>query len=129
MIGSLEPIIQKYSGDCVVAALAMALNQPYRLVSEAAVRVAVRPHTEGLWDTDMLRIARTFGAKFKRVYVADEVTGLVVVGKGRGKTAESHCAALFQGVVINPSDGLLWDLDTFVADGGWSVVAIWERIA
>jgi ABC-type bacteriocin/lantibiotic exporter with double-glycine peptidase domain len=128
MIVSLEPVMQKDIADCGVASLAMVLNVPYRIVSEEAMRIAANPHKTGLWETELEKIGRVFGARFKRVSSADDVTGLLVVVRGKGKSLACHIVALFQGVVINPADGLLWEYDTYLAQGKWSPASILERV-
>lgn len=130
MLASLEPIIQKDIADCAIAALAMALGRSYREVSEIAQLVGKRPHSRGLHTTEIDRIARHFGASFKRqrVVTNEDATGLLVLERGRRPKREFHIAALFQGVVINPADGLVWDFDTFLVRGEWKAKAILERV-
>lgn len=130
MLGSLEPIVQKDIADCGIAALAMVLGRSYREVSEIAQLVGKKPHSRGLHTTEIDRIAKHFGGAFKRqrIITNEEATGLLVLERGRKPNREFHIAALFQGVVINPADGLVWDFDTYLTQGEWKVSAILERI-
>jgi len=128
MLPTLEPIIQKTLTDCGLAALAMVLGRPYRDLSEMAAAICPRVRTSGIYMTDIARLAAAFGAKFKREKtLMDGVTGLLVVVRGRGQKRQAHITALFQGVVVDPTDGLLWDYDTYLAQG-WTVTAVLERV-
>jgi len=135
MLGSVECIVQKNINDCAIAALAMILGQPYRKVSDVALKLCIDPHTVGMDDHDINRVAAKFKAKFKlhmlmnpgvapRV-LEDHPTGLLTVIRGK---KDAHVVALFQGVVINPADALIWDLDTYVLHGGWKLWLLQERI-
>ncbi len=131
MIASIEPMTQKDQGDCGIAALAMILQKPYRDVSEIALKLIRRPHKTGLYITDAFRIAAKFGIEMRQLpdpRLQEEATGLLNVRRGKGKKAEAHMAAMFQGVVIDPADGLLWDLDTYLLQGKWKITAILERV-
>lgn len=125
MIATLEPIIQKSTSDCGVAALAMYLNRPYREVSSAALKVAPRVHKAGLWTTQMKMIAKALHHNLVSVRVTelDDMTGLLTLAAGT-KPKEEHVVVLFQGVVIDPSDGLLWDRETYLSHGAWRITGV-----
>ncbi len=137
MLGSVECIVQKNIADCGIAALAMILGQPYRKVSDVARGLCIDPHTIGMDGHDINRVAARFKAKFKlhmmmhtavaiRV-LEDSPTGLLTVVRGR-QNKDAHLVAMFQGVVINPADALIWDLDTYVLHGKWKLWLLQERI-
>jgi len=128
MLGSLEPIVQKDIADCAIASLAMIIGVPYRDVSERALLVCTKPHKHGMWETEITKVARNFGVTFKKAASPEDTTGLLVVVRGKGRSSECHITALFQGIVVNPADGLLWDLDTYLAQGRWSIAAVLERV-
>lgn len=117
----VEVIVQKTSSDCAIAALAMLLGKPYREVSEAALVACSRPHKSGLWTPEIIRVAKHLGAILKPQDVKafdEEGTGLLVVRK---KNGVSHVVLLFQGVVVDPSSGLVYDLDTYLKSCRYTV--------
>ncbi len=123
MLASLEPVTKKDTGDCAVAALAMALGQPYRAVAEVVLSVSPRALKRGLYWTEIDRVAASFGAVFRKTASAEDVTGLLMVADSRKC---EHALALFQGIVIDPESGLLWDFDTYVSQ--WKRYRILERV-
>lgn len=123
MIPALEVIVQKTSMDCAIAVLAMVMGRSYREVSDVARRVTKRPHARGLYMTDLRRIARLLHHRVVSVgAVPDDGAGMLVLVK----PSTRHYVAVFQGVVIDPSDGLLWDLQTFLDQGAWTIAACLE---
>ena len=129
---SIEPLIQKDVSDCGIAALAMILGEPYRNVSAIALKICKKPHERGMYTTDVMRVAKSFGCPLlKQLFIPDEgdyKTGILVLRRKKKGKIEQHFAVLFQGVLVNPADCLIWDLDTFLTRGSWKVVAILERI-
>lgn len=120
--------MQRGHADCAIAALAMLSGRPYREVSEAAIAVSPVVHRTGLWNTELGRIARAIGFKLRpaRKIVTDpDTTGLLVVKK---KNGAGHVVVLFQGVVVDPASGLIWDLDTYLAHGSWTIRALLEPV-
>ena len=120
----LQPMGQLGEADCAVTALAMYLGRPYREVSEAAMRTSPHVHQRGLWATEMRRIAKRLGVTLRSVRAPvpniTERTGILCVKR----KAVEHAAVLFQGVLIDPRDGQLWDLETWVATRCWKVTAL-----
>ena len=118
----VEVIMQKDGADCCVAALASLSGKPYRQVSDAAVKVVKRVHKRGLWTSELLRIARTIGYPLQNIRLRgqpppEDGTGLLTISRPEG----SHCVLLYEGIVVNPSDGLLWSVDAYLALG-WRTV-------
>jgi hypothetical protein len=117
MIAALEPIFQKTGADCALAAMAMALGLSYRQVSDAALELGFSAHRRGLYTTQMMNLAKHLNRPLKKTAGVCE-TGILLLGRQKN----AHAVAMFQGVLINPADGLLWDLDTFVKAGRWRVL-------
>lgn len=117
----VEVVVQKTSSDCALASLAMLLGKPYRQISDAALVVCPRPHKSGLWTTEIIKVAKKLGATLKREdpkTFDEEGTGLLIVRKRNGT---SHVVLLFQGIVIDPSSGLVYDKDTYLKSSHYSV--------
>lgn len=114
----VQPIIQVGTSDCAVAALAMYLNVPYRLASEAARLENKTVHQKGLYTTEIKRAAARM--KVALVFIrrpAEDASGILLIDKA----GASHAAVLFQGVLIDPTDGHVWDLDTWLTTRGYKV--------
>lgn len=106
----VEPIVQKDRMDCAIAAIAMIASRPYRDVSTAALKLWERPHIDGLTVREIKRLARTVGVTLVSVKIpnmGDEETGILVL--------PDHVVVLFQGVIYNPADGLLYDYTTYTS--------------
>lgn len=122
---AINPERMRDEGDCALAALAMLTGAPYPTVSRVALKtVRRRPHATGLWAGEVMKIAKALKTPLRRVKLKgklhtslDEATGILLVHRGDG----SHAVVLFQGVVINPADGLIWDLDTYLTEGEWTL--------
>lgn len=121
---AVQPIIQVGASDCAVAAMAMYLNMPYRRVSEAAMAITPKVHLRGLYETEMRATAKRLGVTLTahRAPVPDisERTGILCVKTRRVQ----HAAVLFEGVIVDPKDGQLWNLETWVATKCWHVTAL-----
>ncbi len=117
---AIQPIIQVGANDCGVAAVAMLAGKPYRTVSDKAAKVCPRAHTSGMWVSELKKLALACGLKVQLVipHQDTDLTGLVIAHSGR----ERHFAVIFQGVIINPSDGQVWDLD------GWRAAKSYDTI-
>lgn len=122
---AINPERMRDEGDCALAALAMLTGAPYPTVSRVALKtVRRRPHATGLWAGEVMKIAKALKTPLRRLKLRgklpstldDEATGILLVQRGDG----SHAVVLFQGVVINPADGLIWDLDTYLTEGEWT---------
>ena len=112
----VQPQIQIDSGDCVIVALAMVLGLPYITVYATAHEFYPDAHTTGLTTREMMRVVRALGRHLTSVPIKDVElggeTGILDVRKGRGKY---HAVVLFEGVVYNTADGLLYNLEAFLA--------------
>ena len=124
---ALELIAQKDIADCGIAALAMLLNRPYVEVSEAALALTTKPHKHGLWTSEIQRIAKRLGIVLARHKVlSEDATGLIILQRCTNGKNEGHVAVLFQGVIVNPADGLIWDYAAYLARGKWRLSAFLE---
>ena len=112
----IEPVIQRDAGDCVIASLAMVLGLPYVQVYTKAHEFYPDAHTTGLTTREMMRVVRALGKHLTSVAIKDvnleAETGILDVRKGSGKY---HAVVLFEGVIFNPADGLLYTLEAFLA--------------
>jgi ABC-type bacteriocin/lantibiotic exporter with double-glycine peptidase domain len=113
----IELVMQKDIADCAIAALASVLQKPYREVSDAALRVRRAPHKRGLFSSEMVRIGDALGKPLRitpkrYVDLDDRPTGVLCV---RFKTSgHEHAVVLFDGVIYNPADGLLYRSDVYL---------------
>lgn len=111
----IEPIIQKNSGDCAITCLAMLLGLPYVEVSSMAVSLWPQAPQTGLWTTEIRKLAKKLGHPLSSVPIKQMVeqdTGIIVVKQ----PTQDHVVLLFQGVIFNPADGLLYEYDTYFAN-------------
>lgn len=112
----IEPIIQKEDSDCAIAVVAMLLQKPYREVSEVALKTfRQRPHSTGLELKQIKRLLEKFGEKPvslapKAVDLTEE-TGILSISK-----KVPHVVVLFEGVIVDPANGLLYSIDAYCAD-------------
>lgn len=112
---AIEPMVQRNSSDCAIVALAQVLGLPYREVSEAALKHIASPHTKGMYTSDIRRIAKTLGFTLqtirpKQIDFDDAPSGVLVVVLTNG----AHTVTLFEGVVIDPADGLVYRADFYL---------------
>ncbi len=125
---AIEPVVMKDATDCGVAALAMLLNKPYVQVYQVAQTEAADVR-KGLFNTDAIRIAAKLGVTLKAKRNPDdlsEATGLLAVKKLKKRL--EHFAVLFQGVLINPADGLIWNVEAYLARGQWKPTWLLEIV-
>lgn len=116
---AVEIVVMKDASDCGVCALAMLLGQPYVEVYRAAEALSPQCSRRGLWNTELTRIARKLGAVLSIVkpvpHDLSEATWILAVQKPK----QAHYVMLFEGVILNPADGLAWNVDAFLARGKW----------
>jgi len=123
----LEPIVQKNIGDCALASLAMLLGLPYQDVSAEALRMTRKPHTTGLGTKQINALAKRLKAKLEKVPHPDlEVeTGIIYLSYPSG---DEHAAVLFEGILINPADGLIYSLDVYLATHKAEINGLWRVV-
>lgn len=103
--------------DCGIAAIAMYLGHPYRVVSDAALKVSRRSHKSGLWVSEMLAVIRKFRDTAGRSKGTSLEDGILVLQKGRDR----HFAVRFQSIVIDPASGCVWDEEAFLEAKRWII--------
>lgn len=97
--------------DCAVVALTQWLGLPYTQVAAAVATVRPLALADGMYQSEILRVARIFGRHLKvrrRFSVEDRPSGLLMLEMGGGH----HAVVLFEGVII--SDGKVWNYDAFL---------------
>lgn len=111
---AIEPIISKAGMDCGVSALAMYLGLPYRTVVDAALLEVPDVTNIGMTRIEMERIAARLGYDLIRTrkFNVEDDAGILFLQKGK---RWSHYVVVFEGVVINPTDGLVWNYDAYIA--------------
>lgn len=119
----VEPIIQKSAADCAIASLAMLLGRPYAEVSAECLRMTRKPHSLGLGTRQINALAKRLGAALVKGSVKDldTATGLLYVDMAD----VAHACLLFEGVVVNPSDGMIYSLDTYLSAHRATINSFW----
>lgn len=112
----ISPVTQKSYTDCVVASLSTLLSVPYPDVLAAAVKLVADPKTDGISVRECQRIVRRLtGRVFQSLSPKDaeleSETGILFCKVPGGY----HAVVLFEGVVFNPQDGLVWNYSTYLA--------------
>lgn len=108
----IMPTIQRGSMDCGLCCLQMLADRPYDVVRDEALRVIPKLHDRGMFASELIRIGKRLGLRLeKRGAWTDEDVGVLDVNLPKGGR---HFVVFFQGVVINPSDGLVWDAAAYV---------------
>lgn len=140
---ALDVIYQKDAGDCSLAAVAMFTGRTYGAVSRAAIKrfgESAKLHREGLYTWQITWLLNHLNCRVKR-WPAKSINGLdlssatgLIDLQRRNRTRHGHVAVLFQGVLVNPADGMIWDLDTFLTrhperSRHWRVVGFWGEAA
>lgn len=106
------PTLQRSSMDCGLCCLQMLVDRPYDVVRDEALRVIPHLHERGMYASELTRVARKFGVQLqKRTEWGDEDVGVLDV---RGRKGWRHFAVLFKGVLVNPSDGMVWSPDVYL---------------
>lgn len=114
----IDPIMQKESGDCVLACVAMVLGVSYQEVSKKALDLFNRPHHVGLGTQDTQKLAHALvGRRFESLrphtdHDYGDETGILFV---KIPKVSEHAIVLFEGSVYDPSDGLFWNLHAYLA--------------
>ena len=113
----IEPVIQKFEGDCAIACLSMILALPYSEVSVVANSFVSGANKKGLGTRDIKKIAHKLGhdlqAAGPKGLDLGEETGILLV-KPRGEP--EHAVVLFQGVLLDPINGWVWDVDAYLGE-------------
>lgn len=107
----IQPLAQT-AEDCALVALAMYLGVPYAQVAAFVAVTAPKAFIRGMWTTEIQRVAKALGVtlKVKRKFGEDE-SGILVLQLEDG----CHAVVLFEGVIVNPGDGLVWNYDAYLS--------------
>lgn len=115
----IEPIMMKSSWDCGVASLAILLGHPYREVYEAVLSRYKQCEKYGLEIRQMIGAAKALGHPLVSLPPTDleDATGIlkVKIHSNDPDDMDYHYVVVFNGVVFNPSSGLLYTLDAYLA--------------
>lgn len=123
---AVEPIMQKDSGDCGAASLAMYLSIPYRQVCDAALKVVPDFFNHGMTRGEMVTVARLLGYDLKRSakFNLEEDNGVMFMHYRKSY----HAVLLFGGVLINPSDGLIWLPEAYINKSHFKPVTLLHTV-
>lgn len=93
-------------GDCVVAALELAIGVTYEQALQASAAVASDVLTNGLSWGETVRVARRLGERAEILragrYDIDDATGLLHVYQPRDRSGSSHAVYLWDGRIVEP---------------------------
>lgn len=125
----VELVIQRAAGDCGIAALAMFLNQSYETVFAATITKKCKtPHLTGMYTRQLQRAARRFGTTLvlKRTWDVETVCGLLTLDKVDKQPDDfpQHLVLLKWGLVFDPADGTIWELDDYCEQQKFRPVSI-----
>ncbi len=121
---AVHPIVQIGHMDCGVAVLAMYLGETYPKVAMVALGVDRLVQKTGLSVRGLRRAARVLerGPLKRQNDWSDvdlyEATAILYL---KNKQRDYHYALLFEGVVIDPANGLVWDLDAWLETKKWEI--------
>lgn len=105
----IKVVLQRGKYDCAVAALAMLTGQTYEEILLAVGQEQPKVLTKGLWITEIMRIAKAAGivTKCRKTFDLDTDYGLLCL--------YDHVVVLKNGLVIDPTDGSVWEADVYLA--------------
>jgi ABC-type bacteriocin/lantibiotic exporter with double-glycine peptidase domain len=118
----IKVVPQRHAGDCGVACLSMFLAVDYDEVLIVVGQVAPRALKNGMYLTEMIRVAEKLGTPLVKRRYHPEMEGILrVQGKGLGHDG-GHAvvqAQLADGLaIVDPEDGLVYpDVETYLALG------------
>jgi len=110
---AFHPIPQRTLTDCVIASMAMILNLDYLTVAAAASKCVKGWEKSGLTTREAMRVGRALKARFTSLPASGEEdlpTGILWLRRGNTYHAVVH----FNGVVYDPSDGVVWEPTTYL---------------
>lgn len=104
--------LEQTGDDCAIVALAMFLGLPYAQVAAFVGATAPKAFVRGMWTTEIERIAAALGTRLKRKRKWDEdESGILVLQL----EDVCHAVVLFEGVIVNPGDGMVWNYDAYLS--------------
>ena len=121
---------QQFTHDCGVAALAMLTGQPYVTVTEHARCIAPKCWRTGMWLHEVEKTATLLGLRLARhparTFPLDEATGILMLRHTKNRWG--HLVVLFQGVLIDPSNGGVWDRDVYMQNHNYRPTTFLEAL-
>ena len=114
-VASIAVVVQLTPADCGLACVAMLTGRPYKDVFQGAQASAKRARKHGTNEKELRRLAKGVGVKLRkrRDVNIEEDTGILWLGS-ENESVDDHACVLFNGTLIDPADGLLWDPDIFL---------------
>ena len=112
---ALIPQIQRGLTDCGLVCLQMLLDRPIDVIRDTALKIAPTIHSSGVYVTELQKISRALGVPLafrKLSALPEDEVGILRVKLHKRKGY--HFAVLFKSAVVNPSDGMVWDADTYI---------------
>jgi ABC-type bacteriocin/lantibiotic exporter with double-glycine peptidase domain len=113
---SVTFVKQERDYDCGIACLAMVLDEPYADVYAAASQTLKKwPDPDGITSRQLCSIAKKLSHPVtsmdpKGVINWAHETGVLLVGGGR----HYHFVVVFQGAILEPTFGKVWDFETYL---------------
>lgn len=132
----LKPLFRltgmKHNGDCVVAAIAMALNIPYEEVLVVASRIQPHVLMRGLYTVEAQLIADAFGRSLMKKLKPDveEDAGILMLkmGSKEWRRFAEHAVFLTNGLVFAPEcGGEIWDVEAYLSANKSTVLHLLEE--
>ena len=117
-VASIQPQIQLTVMDCAITCVSMLTGRSYAEIFQASKKVSKQVRKKGAHEAELRRLARGVGCALHKITKdidLQEDTGILWMGS-MDESKSSHAAVLFRGVLIDPSTGLLWDPDCYLAD-------------
>lgn len=115
------PQIQRGLSDCGLVCLQMLLDRPYDVIRDTALKLAPTLHKSGVYVTELQKIGTALGVPlaYRKVTALPDDVGILRVKLRKPKGV--HFVVLFNGVILNPSDGMVWDAETYFENRGQPV--------
>jgi ABC-type bacteriocin/lantibiotic exporter with double-glycine peptidase domain len=108
------PRIQRGAMDCGLCCLQTIIEQPDETIQSAALKIAPRLYSSGLYLSDLQKIAKALGVRLRKVPhdpLPDDQVGILRV---RLKAGDVHYVVLFHGTIQNPADGATWETTAYL---------------
>lgn len=122
---AVEPLKQICSRDCGLACIRMLSQAHPDEVHAAAFRASPKLYQRGMYGSELIRIAKALGMTMQRrdEWTDDDIGVLDV--RWRRRDGGRHFAVFFQGVIIDPYDGMVWDTEVYLSTKRGRAVALY----
>ena len=107
---ALKLQVQRSDGDCCIASLATLTGISYEDILIEAAKEQKKPHADGLFFTDLMRIAKrvNYPLRKKKVNFLKDIGLLDVRLYSNSPNMNLHCVVLMAGMIYDMSDGTVW---------------------